>query len=269
MKQLESIINILENTKRILILTGAGMSADSGIPTFRDEDGFWKGFSEHTVNFKNLANGHNMLKNPEKIWGFYEWRRRNCQKNKPHEGYFIINKILKKFEGFIKTTNTDGYHLRSGLSKDKIFEVHGSIWKLQCLDGYEKYTIENYDIPLCDLDEKTMLVNINSIPKYKGKLLRPNILMFDDSYYIQNNNQIEKFNNFSEEEIDTIFLIGCDVGVPTNVLTAQRYKKKIESKIICINPNPDCCGKILIPDIYVNSTAKNALQEIENNYDLS
>jgi NAD-dependent SIR2 family protein deacetylase len=266
MADLETLIRFLKNSKKVLFLTGAGMSADSGIPTFRDKEGFLNNFPVYknkNLNPKDLANGMKMLNDPEESWGFYEWRRRNSKKNSPHKGYFIINDLLNLFEdSFVKTTNTDGYHLRSGIPEDKIYEVHGSMWKLQFLKGEDNFTIGNFDVPLCDLDEKTMLVDKESIPKYNNSLLRPNILMFNDPFYVPNSKQLKKFYDFAQEKIDTVFLIGSDISISTNVLTAKRFQKSFDSKIICINPNPSCCGNILIPDLYINSNAKNALEEI-------
>ncbi len=265
MKELEAAIKILENTKKILFLTGAGMSADSGIPTFRDINGFWNNFpvyKEKELDPIDLANGNNFLQFPEESWGFYEWRRRNAHQNKPHEGYDMINKFLEIFDGFLITTNTDGYHLRSGTPKNKIYEIHGSMWRLQSLNEEDKYIAENHQVPLCDLDDKTMLVKSESMPRMNGFVLRPNILMFYDAAYIHNLEQQSQLTAFGTKNIDTVILIGSDVGVPTNVSYAADYQRE-GSKVICINPNPNCNGDYLTPDVHIKKSAKEALIEIE------
>jgi NAD-dependent SIR2 family protein deacetylase len=88
--ELERAVRLLERSKRILFLTGAGMSADSGLPTFRDRDGFWRNFpvySRSGLRPEELAAGTEFMRRPERSWGFYEWRRRNAARNRPHEGY--------------------------------------------------------------------------------------------------------------------------------------------------------------------------------------
>ena len=107
----------IKNSKRILLLTSAGMSADSNIPTFRDKDGYWKNFppfKEKNLEAQDLASPWAFRNELPHAWAFYEWRRRNAHENQPHKGYQIINEWFKKCEGFIHTTNTDGLHLMSG-----------------------------------------------------------------------------------------------------------------------------------------------------------
>lgn len=271
MKDLDNIVQILENSKKILFLTGAGMSADSNIPTFRDKEGYWNNFpvyKDKNLNPEDLANGMNFVNHSTLCWGFYEWRRRNAHFNKPHKGYDVINKFLEKFNAFIITTNTDGYHLRSGTPENKVYEEHGSMWRLQYLDGKDDFVIENKQVPLCDLDEKTMIVCPESVPKHNNKILRPNIFMFCDIGFITNREQYSYKNLFTKkdylnEKIDTIFLIGSDVGIPSNIRKAKKYQEK-GSKIICINPNPHSNGKYLNPDIHIQEKAEKALTELYN-----
>ncbi|MBI4116409.1 iron dicitrate transport regulator FecR [Candidatus Pacearchaeota archaeon] len=256
---LEESVKILEKSKNVLFLTGAGMSADSGIPTFCDSEGFWNNFPIYKklgLNPLQLANGKFFKNHPEISWGFYEWRRRNAQKNKPHEGYQIINDIIKSMDGFVITTNTDGYHLRSGIPADKILEVHGSMWRLQFLDGSENYVEENLQVPLCELDEKTMSVSQKSMPRYDGKILRPNVLMFEDKSYIENDAQKIKLLELEKLKADVVFLIGVGEDISPNLLLAKHYQRK-RSKIICLNPNE--ISPRLNPDIYLQTTAEKGL----------
>ena len=151
---------LLQNAKRVLFLTSAGMSADSNIPTFRDKDGYWKNFppfKEKNLQAQDLASPWAFRNELPYAWAFYEWRRQNANENKPHQGYEILNKWMKCHlaDGFIHTTNTDGYHLRSGCSSSKILEVHGSMWRLQCLDACSHRFWKEETVPLCNLDKNT------------------------------------------------------------------------------------------------------------------
>ena len=256
---LEESVKIIEKSKNILFLTGAGMSADSGIPTFCDSEGFWNnfpGYKEAGLNPIQLAGGKFFKNHPETSWGFYEWRRRNAQKNQPHEGYQIINEIVKNKDGFVFTTNTDGYHLRSGIPADKIVEVHGSMWRLQYLDGSGNYVEENLQVPLCELDEKTMSVSPESMPRHNGEILRPNILMFEDEYYVEEDMQKMKLLELGKLNVDVAFLIGVGEDISPNLLLAKHYQRK-GSKIICLNSKK--ISPRLNSDVYLQTTAKKGL----------
>ena len=137
LETLHKSAEFIKNSKRMLLLTSAGMSADSNIPTFRDKDGYWKNFppfKEKNLEAQDLASPWAFRNVLPHAWAFYEWRRRNAHENQPHTGYQIINEWFEKCEGFIHTTNTDGLHLMSGCDKNRILEVHGSMWRLQCLN---------------------------------------------------------------------------------------------------------------------------------------
>ncbi len=240
------------------------MSADSGIPTFRDREGFWNRFPVYAglgLRPEELATGTGFKRHPETSWGFYEWRRRNAAQHTPHAGYDVINALLRRYDGFILTTNTDGYHLRSGAPSDKVYEIHGSMWRLQLVDAYMNTVWNNTDVPLCELDEQTMTVTTESMPRFQGNLLRPNILMFNDSWYVSNSDQICSMARFEEQPIDTVILIGSDCGVPTNVLRAAACQKQ-GAQVICINPSVDCCGEFLRPDVHLLVGAHAGLRAI-------
>ncbi|MEK6842544.1 MAG: Sir2 family NAD-dependent protein deacetylase, partial [Nanoarchaeota archaeon] len=243
--QLEEATRILDNSNRVLFLTGSGMSADSGIPTFKDEGS----------NKDSFVNGKSFRSYPEKCWGNYELKRRIANNSEPHLGYDVINQILEEKESFVITTNIDGYHLRTGIPGDKILETHGSLWRLQRLDGLEEYVEENYQVPLCDLDEKAMTVSHESMPRYKGQILRPNVFMSADSYFIGNNYQIQNWQRFQENKIDTVLLIGSGNEIPKNINKAKLLQRR-GSKVICLNPSIDECKPILAPDVYLQMTAR-------------
>ena len=125
---MDNLKKLLSNSKTCLFLTSAGMSADSGIPTFRDRDGYWKNFpifKEKGLQPQELASPRSFRIQAHHSWAFYEWRRRNARENRPHHGYQVINRMIEDFfeKSFVHTTNTDGYHLISGLDKSKIMEV--------------------------------------------------------------------------------------------------------------------------------------------------
>lgn len=261
--------NLLKKSKTCLFLTSAGMSADSNIPTFRDREGYWRNFpvfKEKGLQPQELASPASFRKQPRHSWAFYEWRRRNASENTPHRGYEIINKMVNSFfhNSFVHTTNTDGYHIISGLPEDKLMEVHGSMWRLQCMRGDAcRYGVrENRDVPLCGLDYESMTADNMPACPVCGSLLRPNILMFGDFEYIENDSQYNTFHDFiSETSIDMAFLIGSSSQIPTNDYIAKRLQQT-GTKIVTINPDPSSTA-VCRPDIFIPEKSLAAFIEIE------
>ncbi len=260
----------IEHSETCLFLTSAGMSADSGIPTFRDKEGYWRNFPVFKrlgLEAVELANPHSFEVRPQYAWAFYEWRRRNAHENKPHRGYHVINRLIKDVfkRSFVHTTNTDGYHIISGLDERLVYEVHGSMWRLQCMRGYAcSYGVrENRDVPLCELDYDTMIATNLPYCPVCGELLRPNILMFGDWGYIENEFQIRNYDEFLRDVKvpDIVFLVGSSSAVPTNDYIARRMKSA-GSFVVTINPDPSCMA-VCTPHLFLRKRAKEAFEIIE------
>ena len=263
---------ILKKAHSVLICTGAGMSKECGIPTFRDDDGMWKNLPE----YRNIdiypvkeMNVFSLLEFPEKTWGFSEWTRRKIASSKLHKGYAALNDWQNKFVNiFVHTTNTDGWHLGSGWPSNFIYEVHGSCWKLQCAGIISKplpCTNERWDdrgVPLCELNEKTMLASNFPRCPYCGSLKRTNTLNFGGDYgFINDIEQYSSFLTFIRENCpQVIVIIGSSGQVPRNENLAQRWKMKSPKNrtIITINPNvhPD------FSDIKLEVSAEEGLLEL-------
>jgi NAD-dependent SIR2 family protein deacetylase len=238
---LSNSVKLLKNAECVLFLTSAGMSADSNIPTFRDKDGYWENFppfKEKNLEAQDLASPWAFNNVLHHAWAFYEWRRRNAHENKPHEGYHIINRWMKdRFaDSFIHTTNTDGYHLISGSPEDKVKEVHGSMWRLQCL-GVCSFDFWDETSPtLCELNSETMTASrFPTCPRCRGTA-RPHILMFGDGEYVGHPEQDRNFQKFSQKQVNLVLLVGSSGAVPTNDYIAKYF---MDGGASIININPD------------------------------
>jgi len=113
---------------RVLVLTGAGVSAESGIPTFRGKDGYWR-----NLDPARLATPEAFEKNPKLVWEWYRERRqriRNAQPNAAHEA--IANLAQHAHEFLLITQNVDDLHARAGLPKEKMVQIHGDIFLTRC-----------------------------------------------------------------------------------------------------------------------------------------
>jgi NAD-dependent deacetylase len=174
--------------KHLVVLTGAGMSAESGIKTFCDSGGLWE---EHDV--MQVASYDGWLRNKELVLRFYNERRRQLKKCNANKGHFGLSELEKFFNVDIITQNVDNLHERAGSSK--ILHLHGELTKIRsCTD--EKYII---DIGYKDI----------SLGDYcpKGGQLRPHIVWFGEAVSL-----IDTAAHICEEA-DIFVIIGSSLNV--------------------------------------------------------
>jgi NAD-dependent deacetylase len=119
--------SLLKRETRVAVLTGAGISAESGVPTFRGEDGLWKKFRP-----EELATFDAFMANPELVWEWYEYRRKIVEEIEPNPGHVALVDFQKHFDKFdLITQNVDGLHHRAG--SENVIELHGNIRKNKCI----------------------------------------------------------------------------------------------------------------------------------------
>jgi len=121
----ESISNQIKNYKKIVFVTGAGISQESGIPTFRDKDGLWRNYDP-----MKLATIDAFYENPKLVWEWYNERRSNIFQAQPNLGHNAIAELEKYAQVMVLTQNIDGLHQKAGSSN--VLELHGSIVKIKC-----------------------------------------------------------------------------------------------------------------------------------------
>ena len=116
----------MANATRVAVLTGAGISAESGIPTFRGEDGLWKNYKP-----EELATPEAFLKDPRLVWEWYNWRRELISKALPNAAHKALVQLeIKKRDYTLITQNVDGLHDRAGSGRQ--LKLHGDIWRMRC-----------------------------------------------------------------------------------------------------------------------------------------
>lgn len=153
----------LQQAEKVVVLTGAGISAESGVPTFRGDDGIWQHYRT-----TDLATPEAFARDPELVWAFYNWRRElisRVEENRAHRALVVLEQTVPDFT--LVTQNVDGLHHRAG-SKNLI-EVHGNLWRVQCT--------------ACARISVDMSVDMGVLPKCKdcGGLLRPDVVWFGES----------------------------------------------------------------------------------------
>lgn len=147
--------------KKLVVLSGAGMSAESGLKTFRDSDGLWEGY-----NIEDVATPQAWRKDPRLVLEFYNYRRRNVLDAQPNAGHIGIAELEKHFDIQIITQNIDDLHERAG--SKKVLHLHGEIFKMRS---------ENNETLVYDIREDIKMGNIAA----DGAQLRPNIVWFGEA----------------------------------------------------------------------------------------
>jgi NAD-dependent deacetylase len=228
--------------KSIVLLTGAGISAESGIQTFRDSNGLWE---NHSI--EEVASPVGFATDPVTVWRFYTARRKQALECKPNAGHIAIAQLEKKIlqnggEFLLVTQNVDGLHFRAG-SKN-IVEIHGSLLFSRCTKCNNIFK-----------DEKIY----RNLPPYhncseKG-MLRPHIVWFGESLFPGDMEKIEK----QIAKCDLFISIGTS-GVVYPAAGLAAFAKSLGKETICVNKdipanidvfNSFCQGEAgkLLPDI--------------------
>ncbi len=153
----------LATARNITVLTGSGISADSGVPTFRGADGLWRNYRA-----EDLATPDAFERDPRLVWEWYNWRRELIATKRPNPAHLAITELERRAPAFwLVTQNVDGLHRDAG--SRNLTEIHGNIWKVRCT-GCNRVD-ENRDIPISLLPSCSQC----------GSLLRPHIIWFGES----------------------------------------------------------------------------------------
>ena len=149
-----------KNKKRLVVLTGAGISAESGLKTFRDSDGLWEGYNVYEV-----ATPRGFAANPQMVLEFYNMRRKDVANAKPNKAHIDLAALENEYDVYIITQNIDDLHERGG-SKN-VLHLHGEIFKMRSVYNTEK------------IFEITGDINVGDLAKDGGQL-RPHIVWFEE-----------------------------------------------------------------------------------------
>ena len=163
----DQIVDALDGARRLTVLTGAGVSAASGIPTFRGGEGLWKSYRP-----ENLATPQAFAENPQLVWEWYQWRRETIAACKPNRAHEVIADWSRSYPEFtLITQNVDGLHERAGTRN--VVRFHGSIWEVLCWNGCQRS-------PPRWLDETVTFEKLPPTCLHCGGLLRPGVVWFGE-----------------------------------------------------------------------------------------
>jgi NAD-dependent deacetylase len=159
----QELVERLSRASHLVVLTGAGVSSESGVPTFRGEDGLWNEYRA-----EDLATNEAFDRDPELVWRWYDYRRQIIADTQPNAAHDAIARLEQQCESFdLITQNVDGLHERAGSLRPT--ELHGNIWRARCVK--EQKVIDLLENPL------------GSIPPICadcGALMRPDVVWFGE-----------------------------------------------------------------------------------------
>jgi NAD-dependent deacetylase len=155
----------VSEVRSVAVLTGAGISAESGVPTFRGEGGLWRNYRP-----EELATPQAFYHDPKLVWEWYGWRRSLISASRPNEAHYTLTEMESHFDDFVLITqNVDGLHRLAG--SQNIVELHGNIWGMRCTEGCRPNWQDRTD-PLPELPPRC--------PNC-GSLARPDVVWFGES----------------------------------------------------------------------------------------
>ena len=243
-KLLSQAAEYIREADAIIIAAGAGMGVDSGLPDFRGNEGFWKAYpaiAKAKLDFSQVASPTTFKRNIRLAWGFYGHRLDLYRNTIPHQGFEILKRWGEsKPKGYhIFTSNVDGQFEKAGFDPHRIYECHGSIHHLQCLEPCVE-DIWSADGFKPDIDtENCLLINTPPHCEKCSGYARPNILMFGDSGYVdgRTDRQAERFDTWLAQTTNPVII---ELGAGTHISSVRDFSHLVvarhNGKLIRINP---------------------------------
>ena len=234
--QLEKVLrDFAKSSGRLTVLTGAGISAESNIPTFRGPEGYWTiGSKEYQP--QEMATYQMFTQKPDEVWRWYLYRIGVCKKAQPNPGHraLVEMETLFKDRFTLITQNVDNLHLRAGNSLENTFQIHGNVFYMRCFKECkrkiipvpEALTNKEKKEPLTEQDRRLLLC-----PDCGGRT-RPHVLWFDEMY----NEHYYRYHSTLtvSGETELLMVVGTSgaTSLPNQVVREVKYRNGV---IIDIN----------------------------------
>jgi len=225
----------LKNSEKIVFVTGAGISQESGIPTFRGKEGLWRKYDP-----MKLATIDAFYDDPKLVWEWYEDRRRNMLAAEPNPGHKAIAELEEYAKVVVLTQNIDGFHQKAGSTN--VLELHGSIIRIKCT--------------VCDFKDEVHSRFEKFPPMCKcGEILRPDVVWFGEALPQDVWNEAITHAN----SCDAMIIAGTSLAVsPANTLPI--YAKQNNALLIEVNPENTIMSADM--DLSLKITSANALPHL-------
>ncbi|MEN0067425.1 MAG: Sir2 family NAD-dependent protein deacetylase [Myxococcota bacterium] len=237
MSKLQTLLETYRPTEErpLVVVTGAGLSVASGIPTFRGPDGYWTVGSE-VYHPQDMATAAAFAEMPQEVWRWYLYRRAVCRAAEPNPAHQQLVAWEEQFgDGFaVITQNVDGLHYRAGSSRARTYEVHGSIDRMRDTVTGERLDIpEDIVIPDRDtaLEDETFARLVNPAT---GHPTRPHVLWFDEVYDEENYRFYTAIGQATRAAICVVCGTSGAAAVPYHAVTAA-----VRNGAVLIDVSPD------------------------------
>jgi NAD-dependent deacetylase len=247
--KISRVVNLLENAKSIFFITGSGISADSGLPTYRGVSGLYNSkITEEGLSIETALSGETLRSNPELSWKYIYQIEEKCRGATFNRGHRVIMEMEQHFERvWVLTQNVDGFHRASG-SKN-VINIHGDIHHLICPDCSWQEKVENYSTlsipPTCPVCHA---------------IVRPDVVLFGEMLSEKN---IQILQKELEKEFDIYFSIGTTSVFPY-IMQPILIAKHMGRPTVEINPGQSQISQLI--DIKINLGAAEALDRIWRQY---
>jgi NAD-dependent deacetylase len=215
----DEVADILISAKSVFAFTGAGISKESGLPTFREADGLWKKYDPMT-----LATMEGFSRDPVMVWNMYRMRQKQIAEAQPNGGHLTLAKMEAYYPEFLLATqNVDDLHERAG--NRKMVKIHGDAWQMRCLDHGDVFDVREFDFP----DEFTA----DTLPTCPncGSICRRNIVWFGE--YVPQEPMMAAVT--AAANCDLMIIVGTSGEVSGGYGFAE-YASHNSAKIVEVNP---------------------------------
>lgn len=241
-QSMRDLLPILEPIKRsrgnVVVLTGAGISAESGIPTFRGSEGYWVIGSKNYMP-EEMATLAMFERHPEQVWRWYLMRFGVCAKAEPNEAHralvMLENSLLARFT--LVTQNIDGLHRRAGSSEARMHCIHGNAAYVRCAAecGVGILPLPSFDDEPIGTKFTARQRELLTCPECKG-WLRPHVLWFDECYDETNYRADSALR--AAQQADLLLVIGTS-GATSLPMRIGMLCEQLGAAVIDINPEPN------------------------------
>jgi NAD-dependent deacetylase len=206
---------------RILVITGAGVSAESGIPTFRGKDGYWRNFDP-----AKLATPEAFARDPKLVWEWYRERRERIRSAQPNAAHEAITRLSRQVDDFLLVTqNVDDLHSRAGIAKEKMVQIHGDIFVTKCSRCDFKHEHEH------DHEHEQEHENAPKCPQCDA-LMRPGVIWFGEQLPLRELRRVE--NYLDRGPCDVVIVAGTTATF--GYITDWALRASCDGELIELNP---------------------------------
>ena len=234
---LQTLTELIHSGGRIVVLTGAGISAESGIPTFRGPDGYWT-VGSTVYRPEDLATWRTFASDPRLVWPWYLWRRKVCLESEPNDAHLALVQLEEHLGNRLTlvTQNVDGLHHRAGSSLNRTMEIHGNINFFRCAQGCEsRRPCPNLPHVRDDPTFHESWKDTLTCRQCSG-WMRPHVLWFDEYY----DEELYRFESAirATENADALIVVGTTgtTSLPAHMLAIAQHKGMV---LVDINPAPN------------------------------